>query len=271
MFRHRRLLTFIALLIVTIQVLSLAACGDDDGDEQTGGRIEATTEEKTEAEGYGPDRPMIINWQRSSDPPTADPAFGATVSGGIEIEWNVYDTLIRYEGETDKLIPGLAESWEASPDGKSYTFKLREGVKFHNGDDFTAEDVEFVWQRALAADATPALYWDPVESMEIIDDYTIKMNMKYPYGPWPTVMAGSRGMYMGPSKKSVEEHATADDPWAFDYFLDHENGTGPWVMSNWERDVKIEFDRFDDYWGGWEASTPTSTSTSSSRSQLLPG
>jgi len=248
MLQKKQLLRIAVLLMVAVVLLPVSACKPAAEPMAT---PPPEVEEKVE-EGYGPDRPMIVNWQRSSDPPTCDPAFGATVSGGIEIEWNVYDTLIQYEGETDKLIPGLAESWEASPDGKSYTFHLRKGVKFHNGDEFTAEDVKVAMDRALAADATPGLYWEPVESMEIIDDYTVKMNMKFPYGPWPTVMAGSRGMYIGPSKKSVEEHATADDPWAFDYFQDHENGTGPWVMENWERDVKIEFVRFDDYWGGWE-------------------
>jgi peptide/nickel transport system substrate-binding protein len=217
----------------------------------------APAEEGASAEAAAPaesseDRPVIVTWSRSSDPPLIDPAFGATVSGGIEVEHNVYDTLLRYEGETTELVPNLAESWEVSPDATSVTFKLREDVKFHNGDPFTADDVKFVWERAMAAGAIPASYWEPVESMEIIDDYTVKMNMKYPYAPWSNVVAGSRGMYIGPSQESVEANATEEDPWAFDYFLDHENGTGPYMLENWERDVKLEFTKFDDYWRGWD-------------------
>lgn len=202
---------------------------------------------------YSEERPMIVVWSRSSDPPTIDPAFGATVSGGIEVEHNVYDTLLRYEGESTELVPNLAESWEVAPDATSVTFYLREGVKFHNGDPFTAHDVEFVWQRAIVAGAIPASYWEPVESIDIIDDHTLTMNLKYPYAPWASVTAGSRGMYIGPSQESVEANATEADPWAFEYFRDHENGTGPYILDNWERDVRLDFVKFEDYWRGWEA------------------
>ena len=59
-------------------------------------------------------------------------------------------------------------------------------------------------------------------------------------------------MQIGPSKNSVEQNATTDDPFAFKYFQDHENGTGSYMLSNWRRDVRLEFTKFADYWYGWE-------------------
>ncbi|MBI4278470.1 MAG: ABC transporter substrate-binding protein [Armatimonadetes bacterium] len=205
----------------------------------------------TTVRGYGPNRPMIINWTRASDPPTIDPAVGATVSGGLEVIWNVYDTLVGYKGETLEIEPRLAESWQVSPDGTRYTFKLRKGVKYHSGATFNAHEVKYNLERIRAANELPASYWGPCASIDVIDDYTVRMNMKYPFGPWLSVLAGSRGMYMGPPRRSVEARATKDDPWASNYFRDHEDGTGPYMLEEWKRDVRIMHKRFPEYWGRW--------------------
>ena len=82
-------------------------------------------------------------------PETLDPALAYETAGG-EIIQNVYETLVFYDGEaTDKFVPQLAESWEISPDGTVYTFKIRSGVKFHDGADLTASDVAYSFQRGL--------------------------------------------------------------------------------------------------------------------------
>jgi peptide/nickel transport system substrate-binding protein len=82
-------------------------------------------------------------------PATLDPALNYETSGG-EIIQNVYETLVFYDGEaTDKFVPQLAESWEASEDGSVYTFQIREGVKFHEGQDLSADDVAYSFQRGL--------------------------------------------------------------------------------------------------------------------------
>ncbi|MBI4762371.1 MAG: ABC transporter substrate-binding protein [Chloroflexota bacterium] len=82
-------------------------------------------------------------------PETLDPALAYETAGG-EIIQNVYETLVFYDGEaTDKFVPQLAESWEVSADGTVYTFKIRSGVKFHDGADLTASDVAYSFQRGL--------------------------------------------------------------------------------------------------------------------------
>ena len=83
------------------------------------------------------------------EPETLDPALAYETAGG-EIIQNVYETLVFYDGEaTDKFVPMLAESWEVSADGTVYTFKMRSGVKFHDGADMTASDVAYSFQRGI--------------------------------------------------------------------------------------------------------------------------
>ncbi|MBM3124365.1 MAG: ABC transporter substrate-binding protein [Chloroflexi bacterium] len=83
------------------------------------------------------------------EPETLDPALAYETAGG-EIIQNVYETLVFYDGEaTDKFVPQLAESWELSDDGTVYTFKIRSGVKFHDGADMTPSDVAYSFQRGL--------------------------------------------------------------------------------------------------------------------------
>ncbi len=83
------------------------------------------------------------------DADTLDPALAYDTASG-EVIQNVYETLVFYDGEaTDKFVPMLAESWTTSPDGKVLTFKIRSGVKFHEGGDLTPSDVAYSFQRGL--------------------------------------------------------------------------------------------------------------------------
>jgi len=85
-----------------------------------------------------------------------DPGESYEISGG-EIATNVYDRLLRFEAEDmTKLVGGVAESWTVSPDGKTFTFKVRPNLKFHSGAPVTAEDVEFSLQRVVLMGKTPA-------------------------------------------------------------------------------------------------------------------
>jgi peptide/nickel transport system substrate-binding protein len=80
---------------------------------------------------------------------TFDPALAYDTASG-EVIQNIMETLVFYDGEaTDKFVPMLAESWTTSPDGKVWTFKMRQGVKFHEGGDLTASDVAYSFQRGL--------------------------------------------------------------------------------------------------------------------------
>ena len=106
---------------------------------------------------------------------TLDPAQHMS-NGSKKGENLVYNGLIGYKAESAEIVPDLAESWTMSPDGLTVTFKLRKGVKFHDGTPFTAEAVKFSWDRMLKADLSAAgkykTYAD-FNSVKVIDDYTV--------------------------------------------------------------------------------------------------
>ncbi len=97
---------------------------------------------------------------------------------------NIYESLLRYD-EKLQPQPSLAESWEISPDQKSYTFRLRRNAKWHDGKPFTADDVVFsldVFHRANHPRMRPILAAQ-VETIEKVDDYTVRITLKQPFGP----------------------------------------------------------------------------------------
>jgi peptide/nickel transport system substrate-binding protein len=148
----RKLFALLSLLVLASMILS--ACGPTPTEPPVA-ETEApvVTEAPTEAapepgEIKSPD-PKTFVQVTIGEPETLDPALAYETAGG-EVIQNVYETLIFYDGEaTDKFVGQLAESWEVSEDGTVYTFKLRSGVKFHDGADLTASDVAYSFQRGL--------------------------------------------------------------------------------------------------------------------------
>lgn len=111
----------------------------------------------TKAEGAK--NPTVITQATIGDADTFDPALAYDTASG-EVIQNVYETLVFYDGEaTDKFVPKLAESWEVSEDGKTWTFKLRQGVKFHEGGDLTPSDVAYSFQRGLLQGGYSSPQW----------------------------------------------------------------------------------------------------------------
>jgi peptide/nickel transport system substrate-binding protein len=98
--------------------------------------------------------PTVFTNVEYGDIDTLDPALTYD-TGSCEIVQNIYETLVFYDGSsTDKFVPQLAESWTTSEDGKTWTFNIRKGVKFHNGEDMTASDVAFSFQRGMLQGGT---------------------------------------------------------------------------------------------------------------------
>jgi peptide/nickel transport system substrate-binding protein len=189
---------------------------------------------------------------------TMDPAQHMS-SGSKKGENLVYNNLVAYERESSKIVPELAESWTITPDGKEIVFKLRKGVKFHDGTPFNAEAVKFNWDRMLKADLSAAgkykTYAD-LNSVEPIDDYTLRFKQTT---PTPSVMdffAGGLKFYIN-SPTYLKAHATAEDPLALKWMNTHECGTGPFELAEWEPDSKYVFKKFPGYWGGTPSVKPT--------------
>jgi peptide/nickel transport system substrate-binding protein len=117
----------------------------------------------------------------SLEPPVLDPSLNAA-SAIREITYqNIYESLGRINSD-GKIVPGLADSWTISPDGKTYTFKLHPNVKFHNGEMLTAEDVKFSLDRLIAPDskAPGRSLYGAIEKVEVVDPATVKLSLKAP-------------------------------------------------------------------------------------------
>ncbi len=95
--------------------------------------------------------PDVLIVGQIAEPQSLDP-HTVTATNDFRILVNIYDGLVRYKDGTLEIEPALAESWTISDDGKTYTFKLRQGVKFHDGSDFNAEAVKFNFERMLNKD-----------------------------------------------------------------------------------------------------------------------
>ncbi|WP_158970026.1 ABC transporter substrate-binding protein [Chachezhania sediminis] len=170
---------------------------------------------------------------------------GVTRDGNTDIVHSQYvEGLVTY-GDNFEIIPMLAESWDVSDDGLTYTFHLRDGVKFHNGAEMTAQDVEWSWNR-LAGEASEShckTYFNgtnglKVVSAEAVDDDTFVVTLDRPFAVFLATMArfdcGSMGILHPDS-------VNADGSWNAPI------GTGPYMMGDHKPGRYVELDRFVDY------------------------
>src|SRR4051794_9671696 len=125
----------------------------------------------------------------SADPAGFDPVRGPSGMSHVVIE-QVYSTLMALDPDA-KPYPELAESYEMAPDGLSYTFKLRPGVTFHNGDPLTAEDVKFSFDRLRAKDSgySYGAQVETIASVDVLDPLTVQFKLAKPTGPFLVYMA----------------------------------------------------------------------------------
>ncbi len=154
----------------------------------------------------------------------------------------VFDSLV-YLGNDLKFHPGLAESWEVSEGGKVLTFKLRRGVKFHDGTDLKADAAKFHFDRCVDP-ATKSKYarslLGPYDSTVVMDDYTVQLRLKSAYAP---ILDSLSQGYLGiPSPTAVKKFG--------DQFEDNLVGSGPFKFVEWKRDSQLILERNRDYaWG----------------------
>jgi peptide/nickel transport system substrate-binding protein len=180
-----------------------------------------------------------------------------------EIQAEVFETLIIRDPRTLEYAPLLAESWEESDDHLQYTFKIREGVKWHNGEPLTAEDFIFSYNTMMNPAVRSAHlkgYYKDVEGIEKIDEFTIRFTMKEPYalaleklGALPVV---PKSVY-GPDIETEEALTSTDFARAFnDHEMNrHPIGTGPYKFQQWKTNSEIVLER-DPQWWGYEAGRP---------------
>lgn len=174
----------------------------------------------------------------NGDAKSIDP-HGAGDSLSVQALMNVTETLVTYN-EAREIVPCLAESWEQL-DELSYKFKLKEGVKFHNGDEMKASDVVYSFKRATSPVGAKVQYiMDAVDpdGLEIVDDYTVIVRTKKPFGPFISYLP-----YIGAA--IIPEKYYTEDPDAPNKPI----GTGPLKFVDREKGSSLSYTRNDEYWG----------------------
>jgi peptide/nickel transport system substrate-binding protein len=176
------------------------------------------------------------------DPGSWDPVDTFLVQWAA-VSTNIFDGLT-YRGPDLKLVPGLAESWEELDEGKRIRFKLRQNVKFHDGEAFNAQAVKFTFERLLGEEGAKGPQrsnYTTIESVEVIDDYTVDMKLKAPDPVLLTKLAGYGAMIVPP--KYIQEKGE-------DNFNLNPVGTGAFKFVSYAPKVDIKLAANPDYWGG---------------------
>ncbi len=160
--------------------------------------------------------------------------YGESVAG------NIFDTLVSFKESAKEATPLLAESWNISEDGKIYTFKLRKGVKFHNGDGFTSADVKFTLEAIMdEKNASPsAQFFKPVTKIETPDPYTVVITLADPYAPFLLAL-GSHTAGIMPARATMAM--------GMEKFDRAPIGTGPFKFDEWAPDDKIVLSKNKNY------------------------
>ncbi|SDH76722.1 ABC transporter substrate-binding protein [Alloyangia pacifica] len=191
--------------------------------------------------------PGVLIVGQIAEPKSLDPA-AVTAVNDFRILMNVYDGLVRYKDGTLEVEPALATDWTISDDGTEYTFTLREGVSFHDGAPFNAEAVKFNFDRMLDEshpfhDTGPfplAFFFSSVESVEAVDELTVKFTLSEPYAPFLSNLAYPTGLLVSPA--AVEQYG-AD-------FGRNPSGTGPFKFAEWRSNEAVVIEANPDHWDG---------------------
>ncbi|MGZ8624745.1 MAG: ABC transporter substrate-binding protein, partial [Actinomycetota bacterium] len=160
---------------------------------------------------------------------------------------NMYETLTRYDSETQEVVPLLATSWESNEDGTEWTFTLRDDVTFHSGRAMTSEDVKASIERTTEIGGGAAYIWGPVKRIETPDPTTVTFTLKYS-APLDLVASASYAAYI------FDTQAAGDQDLAKWFAEGNEAGTGPYMLDTWDEgaDVELRLKAYPDYWGAWD-------------------
>ena len=191
--------------------------------------------------------PNVLVVGQIAEPKSLDP-HAVTAVNDFRILVNLYDGLVRYKDGTLEVEPSLAESWTISDDGKTYTFKLREGVTFHDGSPFNAEAVKFNFDRMLDEEHTfhetgpfpLSFFFSAVENVSADDDTTVTFNLNAPYAPFLSNLAYPTGLIVSP--EAVKKYGKD--------FGRNPSGTGAYSFGEWEANAKVVAVKNPNYWDG---------------------
>ncbi|WP_054951409.1 ABC transporter substrate-binding protein [Numidum massiliense] len=242
----------LAITFLLLFSLALVGCQANDGgsaknEEKAGGSEEKGKEKDSAKGGEGQD---LLVYGRGSDSVSLDPAV-VTDGESLKVTKNIYDTLVDY-GEQDTTIhEALATEWDVSDDGLTYTFKLREGVKFHDGTDFNADAVVKNFDRWMnAKDKNAFAYYASqfggfkgdkghvIKEVKADGDYKVVIALNRPQAPFLQNIAMSPFGIISPA--ALEKYG--------DKIGENPVGTGPYAFKEWKRNETITLTKNDNYW-----------------------
>ncbi|MBE3090082.1 MAG: ABC transporter substrate-binding protein [Actinobacteria bacterium] len=185
---------------------------------------------------------------------TNDPGVSFEVLPNAIVQ-NIYAKLVSVVVKDKQFItvPGLAESWEVAPDGKTWTFHLRKGLVFADGDPLKADAVVYSFQRVLKLQKSPCWLFSDVlglteESITAPDDYTVKIVTNgAPSNVVLTMVGNTLSGVLNP--RIVKEHEV-DGDMGQAWLTDHSAGAGPYVLEEWDRKIKVVLKANENYWRG---------------------
>ncbi|MGH3047382.1 MAG: ABC transporter substrate-binding protein [Gaiellaceae bacterium] len=224
---HRLILLAVAALAVAL----LAACGGGGG-------------------GGEPTEKKPITVALSTDLDVLDPQlFKNDVA--IIVTASLNGTLIQEENAnedgamvaTGEYVDNIAESWAASDDGKTVTFKIKEGLKFQDGSPLTADDWVYTWRRIFEGPGyisllLPIIGITSADSVTAPDPQTLVIEREFDSPMFMPFMA-SPCCFVVMSEETAEAHKTADDPWAAEWFTSNVNSSGPYVLESWQKGQEV--------------------------------
>ena len=242
------------LLIACMMITMLAACGSSDSGSSSSG---SESSSEAESEAAAPADNILRVALDFSAFETVD-VMKTTYTEIFEISDCVCETLMGKDPETLESFPLLVEDFpEVSEDGLVYTFKLKEGIKFHDGTDLTTEDVIYSFERLFNPETLCPMTWlvdmiqganeylngeaDSITGLAAVDDYTFTMTLNMPYSPMIATLASSPLAII--SKDACE---AAGDDWGIGSYV----GTGPYKFESFESGSKIVLKKNEDYHGG---------------------
>jgi peptide/nickel transport system substrate-binding protein len=197
--------------------------------------VAATTEART------------VKWARAGDALTIDP-HAQNEGPTHTLNHHLYEPLMIRDPQ-GKALPALAEAWGLTSDATVWEFKLRKGVKFHDGAPFTADDVIFSYERARQPTSDMKSLLSSVDTITKVDDHTIHIKTK---GPNPLLPANLTDLFIMNKAWAEKNNATKVQDFKNreeNYAVRNANGTGPFVLVSREPDVKTVMKRNESYWG----------------------
>jgi len=196
-----------------------------------------------------PKVPKIVTYAAISEMVTLDPS--TEFSNSIMILCNMYEPLIWYQPwQSPPFAPALATSWESANNSQTWTFHLRQNVKFHDGTPFNATAVKYSIERTMSLGQGAAFIWSPVKEINVLDTYTVQFITSSPTPLDVIATASYAAWIISPNVDAVAKAANFANASAW-FNAGHDDGTGPYTVTKYDPQSEVDMQKFPDYWGGW--------------------